>query len=243
MQIFVGFSGFCCKHCQEHSGRFFPTTLGQLSQKHTVMKITEHLCKCTQCPLEIRKQIQTTRKQRNPSRGDFMRRIWYRIHPELAPQENNVNDSKFKRTVPKQNVSIPIYKSKNSIEDKMKDNSSATDINTNTKVDELTTNIKKLCYPSFYSKYVMDELLYKYPEGAMQYDSNQQYPLMIAIQSNKQWIGGGIQSLYDIYPNAVIQQMSILQQQYPELYHVISTIEEKNNQQQIENEEIIRKNE
>lgn len=51
----------------------------------------------------------------------------------------------------------------------------------------------------------MDELLYKYPEAAAIPDNNGSYPLLLAVQSGKQWIGGGIKSLYDAYPDAVTQ--------------------------------------
>lgn len=64
---------------------------------------------------------------------------------------------------------------------------------------------KKTHLPAFYSKYVMDELLYKYPEAAAQPDSAGLYPLTLAVQSGKQWIGGGIKSLYDAYPEALEQ--------------------------------------
>jgi hypothetical protein len=67
---------------------------------------------------------------------------------------------------------------------------------------------KKSSFPAFYSKYVMDELLYKYPEAASVPDLYGHYPLYLAVQSGKQWIGGGIKSLYDAYPDAV-QQIDI----------------------------------
>jgi hypothetical protein len=60
-------------------------------------------------------------------------------------------------------------------------------------------------FPAFYTKYVVDELLYKFPEAASMPDANGHFPLTLAIQSGKQWIGGGIKSLYDAYPDAIHQ--------------------------------------
>jgi hypothetical protein len=60
-------------------------------------------------------------------------------------------------------------------------------------------------FPSFYSKYVVDELLYKFPEAAGMTNSNGSFPLSLAVTSGKQWIGGGIKSLYDAYPKALGQ--------------------------------------
>lgn len=67
---------------------------------------------------------------------------------------------------------------------------------------------KKTSFPAFYSKYVMDELLYKYPEAAAKPDAAGNYPLTLAVQSGKLWIGGGIKSLYDAYPEA-LQQINL----------------------------------
>ena len=63
----------------------------------------------------------------------------------------------------------------------------------------------KVSFPAFYSKYVIDELLYKYPEAASQPDADGQYPLTLAAVAGKHWIGGGIKSLYDAYPEALEQ--------------------------------------
>lgn len=63
----------------------------------------------------------------------------------------------------------------------------------------------KASFPAFYSKYVIDELLYKYPEAASIQDAAGFYPLTLAVKSGKQWIGGGIKSLYDAYPDALSQ--------------------------------------
>lgn len=74
-------------------------------------------------------------------------------------------------------------------------------------------------FPSFYSKYVMDELLYKFPEAASMTDGTGNFPLTLAIQSGKQWIGGGIKSLYDAYPNA-LQQINL--KDHPTLLQALS---------------------
>jgi hypothetical protein len=49
-------------------------------------------------------------------------------------------------------------------------------------------------FPTFYSKY---ELLYKYPEAASIQDSDGYFPFLLVVKSGKQWIGGGIKSMYD----------------------------------------------
>lgn len=78
---------------------------------------------------------------------------------------------------------------------------------------------KKTSFPAFYSKYVMDELLYKYPEAAGKPDASGNFPLTLAVQSGKQWIGGGIKSLYDAYPEA-LQQINL--QEHPALKRALS---------------------
>ena len=75
------------------------------------------------------------------------------------------------------------------------------------------------CFPAFYSKYVIDELLYKYPEAAAQQNADGHYPLTLAVQAGKQWIGGGIKSLYDAYPEA-LQQIDL--EQHDALKHALS---------------------
>jgi ankyrin repeat protein len=63
------------------------------------------------------------------------------------------------------------------------------------------SNIKQL----YYSKFVTDELLYKYPESAAVPNSQGQLALTLAVATGKPWIGGGLQSLYDAYPKAMAQ--------------------------------------
>lgn len=60
-------------------------------------------------------------------------------------------------------------------------------------------------FPSFYTKYVVDELLYKFPEAASIPDGQGQFAFTLAVDTGKQWIGGGVKSLYDAYPQAVDQ--------------------------------------
>ncbi|EED91933.1 predicted protein [Thalassiosira pseudonana CCMP1335] len=57
--------------------------------------------------------------------------------------------------------------------------------------------------PESYSKYVIDELLYAYPDGASVPNANGSLPIMLAIESGKKWIGGGIRSLYEAYPEGL----------------------------------------
>ena len=74
-------------------------------------------------------------------------------------------------------------------------------------------------FPAFYTKYVVDELLYKFPEGAQIKDASGKYPLTLAINSGKQWIGGGIKSLYDAYPSA-LEQTNL--EPHPNLKRILS---------------------
>ena len=60
-------------------------------------------------------------------------------------------------------------------------------------------------FPSFYTKYVVDELLYKFPEAASIPDGQGRFAFTLAVDTGKQWIGGGVKSLYDAHPQAVNQ--------------------------------------
>jgi hypothetical protein len=86
-----------------------------------------------------------------------------------------------------------------------------------------TGGLSKAVFPAFYSKYVMDELLYKYPEAALRKDASGNYPLLLAVQSGKQWIGGGTKSLYDAYPEAV-QQIQL--SEYPSLQRALMALDD-----------------
>jgi hypothetical protein len=59
--------------------------------------------------------------------------------------------------------------------------------------------------PESYSKYVIDELLYAYPDGAGVPNSSGVLPIVLAIESRKKWIGGGIRSLHEAYPPGIEQ--------------------------------------
>lgn len=57
----------------------------------------------------------------------------------------------------------------------------------------------------YHAKFVMDELLYAFPDGAAYANADGKLPLRIAIEAEKSWIGGGVKSLYDVYPDAMEQ--------------------------------------
>mmetsp|Transcript_22305 Transcript_22305/g.33437 ORF Transcript_22305/g.33437 Transcript_22305/m.33437 type:complete len:730 (-) Transcript_22305:100-2289(-) len=57
--------------------------------------------------------------------------------------------------------------------------------------------------PEAYSKYVIDELLYAYPDGASVENADGTLPITLAIESSKKWIGGGIRSLHEAYPEGI----------------------------------------
>ncbi|KAL9180205.1 hypothetical protein ACHAXT_008175 [Thalassiosira profunda] len=63
----------------------------------------------------------------------------------------------------------------------------------------------KLRTPESYSKYVIDELLYAYPQGASVPNGDGALPIVLAIDSGKKWIGGGIRSLHEAYPDGIAQ--------------------------------------
>jgi hypothetical protein len=71
--------------------------------------------------------------------------------------------------------------------------------------------IADVCYlsaaqpPESYSKYVIDELLYAYPEGAGVKNAGGALPITLAVESGKKWIGGGIRSLHEAYPHGIEQ--------------------------------------
>ncbi|VEU34703.1 unnamed protein product [Pseudo-nitzschia multistriata] len=76
-------------------------------------------------------------------------------------------------------------------------------------------------FPSFYSKYVVDELLYKFPEAASMTNADGKFPLTLAVSSGKQWIGGGIKSLYDAFPKA-LGQIDLQQKHHTTLRRALS---------------------
>ncbi|KAL7487637.1 hypothetical protein ACHAW6_013204 [Cyclotella cf. meneghiniana] len=59
--------------------------------------------------------------------------------------------------------------------------------------------------PNSYTKYVIDELLYAYPDGAAVPNADGVLPIALAIESGKKWIVGGVRSLYEAYPPGIEQ--------------------------------------
>lgn len=57
----------------------------------------------------------------------------------------------------------------------------------------------------YHFKFVVDELLYSYPDAAATTDTDNKLPLQLAVDSGKNWIGGGLKSLYDVYPDAMVK--------------------------------------
>ena len=57
--------------------------------------------------------------------------------------------------------------------------------------------------PEMHSKYVIDELLYAHPDGASAENGDGSLPIVLAIESGKKWIGGGIRSLHEAYPDGI----------------------------------------
>ena len=82
-----------------------------------------------------------------------------------------------------------------------------------------STEIKKSTTPESYSKYVIDELLYAYPDGASVPNAANVLPIVLAIESRKKWIGGGIRSLHEAYPPGI--EMANLGDEHP-LLHAMS---------------------
>lgn len=72
---------------------------------------------------------------------------------------------------------------------------------------------------SFYAKYVVDELLYKYPDAASKPNQQGKLALELAVESKKSWIGGGIKSLYEAYPEA-LKKISL--EQHAELQRALA---------------------
>jgi len=91
-------------------------------------------------------------------------------------------------------------------------------------------------FPEFYTKYVVDELLYKFPEAASTPDASGRYPLALAIETDKQWIGGGVKSLYDAYPDA-LRQINL--EAHDSLRRALSFEEEEKGEEGLEDREQI----
>ena len=99
-----GFKGMCCKHCagQQGHGKFFPASVGGLSQTTTAQTILKHVAfKCEKCPTTVREAVlkyqddsslkeATNRtvndtKPKYGSRKFFFQRVWSRLHGEIVP--------------------------------------------------------------------------------------------------------------------------------------------------------------
>lgn len=89
--------------------------------------------------------------------------------------------------------------------------------------DKTSQKKKTASFPSFYTKYVVDELLYKFPEAAGIPDGQGKFPITLAINSGKQLIGGGIKSLYEAYPEA-LKQVDL--SQHEEIQRALSYVDD-----------------
>lgn len=108
----LGFKGLCCKHCGGKAGkpgygRYFPSSLRSLAQADSCHQIIRHItAKCTSCPPEIRSFIEelnrlgdntkiggNTGRIKYGSRKIFFRRVWARLHDEIAGPEGTAVDS------------------------------------------------------------------------------------------------------------------------------------------------------
>lgn len=72
---------------------------------------------------------------------------------------------------------------------------------------------------NYHFKFIIDELLYAYPDGAAHTDRDAKLPLQLAIESGKSWIGGGVKSLYDVFPDAMT---NVVVEEYPGLKKAMS---------------------
>lgn len=72
---------------------------------------------------------------------------------------------------------------------------------------------------TYHYKFVVDELLYAYPDGAASTDAHNNLPLQLAVQSGKMWIGGGTKSLYDVYPDAMTR---VPMEEFPKIRSALS---------------------
>jgi len=72
-----------------------------------------------------------------------------------------------------------------------------------------------------HSKFIIEELLHAYPEGAALADKNGKLPLQLAIESGKFWIEGGAKSIYDAFPGAMA---NVMVEECPEIIEDDSSI-------------------
>ena len=67
-------------------------------------------------------------------------------------------------------------------------------------------------FPAFYTKYVVDELLYRFPEAANMTNGDAKFPLELAISTGKQWIGGGNQEFVWRVPALRVNDFDLFKQ-------------------------------
>ena len=84
-------------------------------------------------------------------------------------------------------------------------------------------------FPKFHSKFVIDELLYSNSDAVTCRDGDGKLPLTLAIESGKTWIGGGVKSLVDAYPDALGE---VELSQFPALREAMSFSSQQQQQQQ-----------
>jgi len=72
---------------------------------------------------------------------------------------------------------------------------------------------------NYHFKFMIDELLYAYPDGAACADRDGKLPLQLAIESGKYWVGGGVKSLYDVFPDAMA---NVVVEEYPVIKKAMS---------------------
>ena len=79
---------------------------------------------------------------------------------------------------------------------------------------------------TIYNKYIVDELLYKFPQAASIPNKKNEYPLTLAVRQKKSWVAGGLSSLYNAFPEA-LQQINT--KEYPGLQRALSIDQEDDN--------------
>ena len=84
----IGFPGMQCKHCHGKAGfgRYFPTSVHNLSLANSDRNIYNHIQKCRRCPVYIKAELdrlsryQGQCKNRRGSRKLFFKQVWGRMH-------------------------------------------------------------------------------------------------------------------------------------------------------------------
>lgn len=103
--VFVGFPGMQCLHCEDHkqrrSGAYFPTSVKTLSDSKKILyAIAKHINKCTACPLEVKysiaralviHEIQRRAEKRHGSQRAFFGEVWRILHPNDESSKEIIN--------------------------------------------------------------------------------------------------------------------------------------------------------